>query len=112
MNANTAMKIREAVDQAVWCGESIPDIVAHFTEALLDAERRLAEAHVKEAKANLDSLPKCERCGLEVGPDVSYCDQCVQLGLGASNRDRDRAFLRRTTTKNLSGLTGKADDNS
>ena len=56
MNANTALKINDAIDQAVWCGESITDIRAHIHDAMTSALRRKAEARVKEAQANLDAL--------------------------------------------------------
>lgn len=56
MNANTALKIDEAIDQAVWCGESLTDIETQIHNALMSALRRLAEARVKEAQANLDAV--------------------------------------------------------
>ena len=56
MNANTALKIREAIDQAVWCGESLTEIETTIHDALIDALTRKAVARVKEAQANLDAL--------------------------------------------------------
>ena len=56
MNANTALKIDDAIDQAVRCGESIAEIEAQVGRALLQARRSVALDRLEEAKAALLAL--------------------------------------------------------
>ena len=57
MNANTAMKINEAIDQAVRCGESITAV---------ESQVRTALGHALRAKADRDF----QRASREVFGDV------------------------------------------
>ena len=69
MNANTALKINDAIDQAVRCGESITDIQAQVTRAIKQAQKVKWQARLEEAQARVERLQN------PVSPDlIAYED--------------------------------------
>ena len=53
MNANTALKINDAIEQAVRCGESITDIQTQVMRAIKQALDAKWQARLEEALARV-----------------------------------------------------------
>jgi len=51
MNANTALKINDAIDQAIRCGESVEDVKRQFQAALERAIEQRAADQLKLARS-------------------------------------------------------------
>ena len=60
MNANTALKINDAIHQAVSCGESVTEIKEQVSRAILAAQREQAIARVREAQKDLEALGRID----------------------------------------------------
>ena len=56
MNANTALKINDAVDQAIRCGESPTAVRDQVERALAQAQIRKAEAEIAFHTRTIESL--------------------------------------------------------
>jgi len=70
MNANTALKINDAIDQAIRCGESVEDVVRQVQNALARA--------IEQRAASDKSLAE----QIQAKPDWLYRDDLVTKALG------------------------------
>lgn len=82
MNANTALKINDAVDQAIRCGESVEATRAQFERAL----DRAVEQHRGKLHAEVRSVPVT--LGLTRKTVIEYQAYAEGFGLVASSLDR------------------------
>ena len=75
MNANTALKIREAVEQAVRCGESEDEIRATFGRVLEDAlYGRRAKENAEKLGVVIDNLMQLVDADVLKGWHIDYRD--------------------------------------
>jgi hypothetical protein len=74
MNANTALKIREAVEQAVRCGESEDEIRATFDRALDALDARRAKENAEKLGVVIDNLMQLVDADVLKGWHIDYRD--------------------------------------